>query len=139
MSRELEARIMKEIGFDNHYSWFNGSGSCDYCRSKAVEKLPTVARAGGLKISADWLSHCEDAKEADNFGSGRSGLTNTWVACSNAIMDAIYRLEGGESAGFSPDANPRWYFWDDKKRQEWNQRNEMHERDIRLGWMSQSI
>lgn len=53
----------------------------------------------------------------DNFGSGRLGLTNTWVACFYAIQDAVYRSEGSE--GFSPEANPRWHFRNEKKRQEW--------------------
>ena len=36
-----------------------------------------------------------------------------------AIQDAIYRSKGGESAGYAPPTNPKWYFFRDEERQQW--------------------
>jgi len=121
MAVELEQTVMREIGLGNHYNWFNGSGSCQYIRRGAVDKLPTVARKHGLTIAPAWLKHCRTANQVDQVNGSQYSLTNTWVACSYAIQDAIYRSEGGEDAGFSPD-NHRWQFWSDKERNEWERR-----------------
>lgn len=102
MTVELEQTVMREIGLGNHYNLFNGSGWCLYIRRSAVDKLPSIAQKHGLTISPDWLKYCRAANQVDQVNDQYS-LTNTWVACSYAIEDAIYRSDGGEDAGFSPD------------------------------------
>ena len=121
MAVELEQTVMREIGLGNHYSWFNGSGSCEYIRRDAVQHLLEKAATHGLTISPEWLKYCKIALQVDAINSGRWGLTNVWIVCSYAIQDAIYRKEGGENAGFSPD-NHRWQFWNDEKREQWERR-----------------
>jgi len=120
MAVDLESKVMREIGLGNNYQWFNGSGSCGGIRNAAIEKLPSVARKNGLSISGEWIAYCKKASLVDGFGDGAYTLTNTWVACSYAIQDAIQRKEGG---GFSPPENPDWYFWDNQKRAEWNRKD----------------
>lgn len=102
MAVELEQTIMADIGLGAHYNWFNGSGSCESIRRKAVEVLTEAAEIHGLTISQEWLNHCRKAYRADAIEGGRYTLTKTWVSCSYAIEDAIYRKEGGKDAGFSP-------------------------------------
>ena len=118
MAIELEQIIMREIGLGNHYSWSNGSGSCQYIRRDAVDKLEAVAQSHGLAISLDWLQRCRTACRVDQVDGGNYSLTNTGTACSYAIQDAIKRKEGGDSAGFSP-GNHGWQFWSDKERNAW--------------------
>lgn len=125
MAVELEQTVMREIGLGQHYSWFNGSGSCQYIRREAVDKLPATAQKHGLTIAPAWLKHCRTANQVDQVNGSQYSLTNTWVACSYAIQDAIYRSEGGEDAGYSPDVHT-WQFWSDKERNEWNRRNSFH-------------
>ena len=130
MAVELESKVMEEIGLGQNYRWFNGSGSCRYIRNNAIDKLVSVAQQNGLTISPSWLSHCRTANQIDNFGSSEYGLTNVWIACSYAIADAISRLESGESAGYSPEKNPRWHFTRDEDRTKWN---EFHSSRFRMG------
>lgn len=117
MAVELEQTIMAEIGLGNNYRWFNGSGDCGYIRRDAVGNLVEVAKTHGLTISDKWLNHCKTAAQVDQFDSQQYGLTNTWIACSYAIKDAIHRDECGEDAGFPPEEN--WVFWSNEKREEW--------------------
>ena len=118
MAAPLEQDVMKAIGLGAHYSWFNGSGSCDYIRRHAVEKLEDAAKASGLQISPEWLEVCKTATRVDQVNSKNYGLTNTWIACSYAIQDAVYRSESGPDAGFSP-AGHEWRFWSDTERNQW--------------------
>ncbi len=122
MAVELEQTVMREIGLGSNYNWFNGSGSCEYIRRDAVDKLAKVASNRELVISEKWLKHCRIANQVDQVDGGKYTLTNTWIACSYAIQDAIYRKEAGEDAGFSPD-NHKWQFWSDEKRLLWERRN----------------
>jgi hypothetical protein len=126
MAVELEQTVMRDIGLGNHYSWFNGSGSCEYIRRDAVNYLSDAAKKHDLIISPKWLAHCKKAIQVDGFGSGRYGLTNVWVACSYTIQDAIYRLEAGEAAGFDPPSDDdHWYFFHPEKREAWKRRNHL--------------
>jgi len=102
MAVELEQAIMREIGLGNHYSWFNGSGSCEYIRREAVNRLPAIAQGHGLTISKKWLAQCKTANQVDQVDGNQYSLTNTWITCSYAIQDAIYRKEGGDKAGYDP-------------------------------------
>ena len=123
MAVELESKVMKEIGLGQHYSWFNGSGSCRHIRNAAIGNLAQVASANGLTVTPEWLAYCRTASQVDNVGGGEYRLTNVWIACSYAIQDAIYRSEGGESAGYAPPTNPNWYFFRDEERQQWERRS----------------
>jgi len=123
MAVELEQEVMKKIGFSQHYSWHNGSGSCQYARNEAVARLTEAANGLGLSISKEWIEKCKEATRADDVNSGKYGLTNTWITCSYAIQDAIHRNDGDK--GFSP-AGHEYRFWSDKERNEWNRRNDPH-------------
>lgn len=125
MAIELEETIMREIGLGNHYSWFNGSGSCGYIRRSAIERLPEVAEKHGLTIAPVWLAHLKRAERADNingYDGGRYRLTNVWIACSYAIQDATYRAAGDN--GFEPEEN--FYFFSADERQQWAMQNMAH-------------
>lgn len=102
MAVELEIKVMDEIGLGSvvGYSYFNGSGSCGYIRADAVNKLKKVAEKNGLKISPNWMQRCHEALTVDECDGGKYSLTNTWITCSYAIQDAIYRKDGG--VGFNP-------------------------------------
>lgn len=115
MAVELEETIMREIGLVHHYSWYNGSGSCAYIAREAVDRLGAAMEKHGLTLSPQWLAHCKKALRVDRFGGGEYTLTNTWVTCSYAIQDGIYRSEGGQ--GFDPVED--WHFWSEQKRREW--------------------
>lgn len=137
MAVELESTIMVEIGLGNNYRWFNGSGSCGGIRQSAVSKLPSAAVKHGLSISPRWLAHCNTADKVDQVDGQQYTLTNTWIACSYAIQDAIYRKEGDK--GFDPPTgDDHWHFWSDKERNQWKSsqlngtRNLIHSRWLEL-------
>ncbi len=130
MAVELEPTVMMGIGLGNNYHRFNGSGSCRYIRQGAVGKLAEAARKHGLSISEPWLARCKTANQVDAIDSDECGLTNTWVACSYAIQDAIYRKEGGEDQGFDPPGDDEgWQFWSDEKREMWRCRKDSRGRE----------
>ena len=118
MALPLEETIMNEIGLGAHYSWFNGSGSCEYICRDAVNKLSATLQKHGMTLDPKWLALCREANLVDQVNSGQYGLTNTWIVCSYAIEDAIYRQQGGEGAGILPD-NHHWQFWSEKEKQQW--------------------
>jgi len=115
MAVELEETIMREIGLGQHYSWFNGSGSCGGIAREAVDRLAGTMEKHGLTLSPQWFAHCKKAIGVDMFGGGIYSLTNTWVACSYAIQDGIYRSDDGR--GFEPVED--WHFWSSEKRRQW--------------------
>ncbi len=130
MAVELERTVMMEIGLGNNYRWFNGSGSCRYIRQGAVGKLAEAARKHGLSIASTWLARCKVANQVDAVDSGEYGLTNTWVSCSYAIQDAIYRKEGGDEQGFDPPGDEEgWQFFSDEKRKMWRCRKDIRGRE----------
>ena len=71
MAVELEQTVMREIGLGANYRWFNGSGSCEYIRREAVDKLANVASKYGLLISPEWLCACQAAIAKDNTDGDR--------------------------------------------------------------------
>lgn len=80
MAVDLEQKVMRQTGLGNHYSWFNGSGSCQYIRDEAIKRLPGAAKENGLDISSAWLAHLRTASQVDNVNSGKYSLTNVWIA-----------------------------------------------------------
>lgn len=127
MAVELESKVMEGIGLGQHYSWFNGSGSCRYIRNAAIDKLTQVASENGLTIAPEWTAYCRTASRADECGGSQYRLTNVWIACSYAIQDAIYRSEG--DGGYSPPENPDWAFFSDDDRQRWERQEKMNTED----------
>jgi len=119
MAVELEEKVMREIGLGNHYGWFNGSGSCAHIARNAVDKLASAMKENGLSLSKKWEKHCRKANQVDQFDGGNYSLTNTWIACSYAIEDGIYRSEGGK--GFGPKED--WHFFYTEKSKQWQNRN----------------
>lgn len=88
MSLLLEDTIMREIGLGNHYSWFNGSGSCAGIRRDAIRRLPEALRSHDLTPHPALLRVLE--RVADQEGQydrdgGRYVLTKTWQATATAI------------------------------------------------------
>lgn len=116
MAVELLSTIMDGIGLVDDANSYNGSGSCGHIRAKAVAMLQEVAGKHNLVIPADWLAYCQTAIQVDQVNSREYGLTNTWIACSYAIREAMYRSQGDEGA--TPPVND-WWFWSDKERGQW--------------------
>lgn len=77
MATELEQAIMEKIELGNHYSWFNGSGSCTHIRQDAVRKLPDIAKKYNLVISREWLEHCKTANKSLPLGGHNETLVPT--------------------------------------------------------------
>ena len=123
MAVDLEQKVMRQIGLGQHYSWYNGSGSCQYIRDEAIQRLPDAAKENGLDVSNAWLAHLRTASQVDSVNSGKYGLTNVWISCSYAVQDAIYRAEDGK--GYDPPkGDDHWHFWSDKERSEWKMRHQ---------------
>ena len=118
MAVPLEQEVMSLIGLGSHYTYFNGSGSCRYIARNAVDKLAGAMESKSLSISSSWKRHCKKALEVDQFDGNGYSLTNTWISCSYAIQDGIYRKESGE--GFKPEEN--WHFFSVKKHKQWEER-----------------
>lgn len=89
--RDFEDRIMGEIGLGAEYSWFNGSGSCEYLRTNAVSKLPEAlerARKEGIAVTPtnDLLLRTLRTI-AQSFETSKYSLTNTWQALKYVIAE----------------------------------------------------
>ena len=94
MTDSLEDAVMREIGMGSHYTYYNGSGSCQFIREGAVEDLAkAIKNKVKVDIDPEWQKavECQESKEDSQYI-----LTKTWVACSYAIQDALYRATGGE-------------------------------------------
>lgn len=79
---------MRAVGLGNHFSWFNGSGSCAYIRRDAVRKLPEALRAHDLTPHRPLMRVLERVAEQEgqyDRDGGRHVLTKTWQAVSTAI------------------------------------------------------
>lgn len=115
--KELEDIIMRQIGLGQHYAYSNGSRSCRHIREEALRLLPIMLRQYGLTFDPKWKAHCDKASFVDSFIDYQSILTNTWIACSNAIRDAIERNNNGNDKGFTVVEN--WKFEDEKQKESW--------------------
>ncbi len=120
MAVELEQEIMANIGLGNNYRWFNGSGSCFFIAKNAIDKLSGAMKKKGLSLSSAWEKHCREALRVDQFDGGNYSLTNTWIACSYAIQDGIYRKNGDD--GFEPVED--WHFFYTEKREQWKRQKQ---------------
>lgn len=86
--------MMAEIGLGNHYSWFNGSGSCRGIRIQASQRLPGVLRSHGMTANPELMQIVE--RVAYNDRCGQYELTETWQCCSEVIRAHMDR-EGGST------------------------------------------
>lgn len=97
MAMELESKIMAEIGLGMHYNWYNGSGSCDYIRREAAEKLAKAIEKhhkAGDRIAPPDKELVELVKEATGYEEDSSILTKTWVVASYVIAAHIHQAKG---------------------------------------------
>lgn len=89
--RDFEDRIMREIGLGAEYSWFNGSGSCEYLRTNAVSKLPEAlenARKEGIAVATTSDLLLRTLKTiAQSYETSKYSLTNTWQALKYVIAE----------------------------------------------------
>jgi hypothetical protein len=104
-NRQLEDKIMAEIGLGQNYRWYNGSGSCEYIRKEAVAQLKQKLenyREEGYKIApTSELLVGTLQRIANSFESSRYSLTNTWQALSYVIAEHLH------TANLSPDEQER--------------------------------
>lgn len=92
MALELESEIMAQIGLGQHYTWFNGSGSCYGIRNKAIRLLPVRIRAAkrrGEKIAMPPKNLLDMLVEVSRREQGDYVLTKTWQALSDAIRTCM--------------------------------------------------
>src|SRR5689334_4096267 len=100
MAVHLESEIMNAIGLGNHYSWYNGSGSCEYIRKEAVKRLPQAINdkvAAGEKIAPPEHDLIRLAISVALNEPRDTTLTKTWEVCSYVIQAHI------ELAHMEPD------------------------------------
>ena len=98
MALELETQIMGEIGFGNHYTWYNGSRSCGSVRIAAARKLHTTIQIHhdrGEEISLPNGNLIDTLKQIAIPGDD-SDLTRTWEAASYVIAEHIYQAKVSE-------------------------------------------
>src|SRR3989344_6606488 len=97
MALELEEEIMREIGLGQHYSFYNGSGSCEPIRRTAVSRLKDIInkkRSEGKKIAPPNLGLIKILEDINKFGEeSQYSLTNTWHAISYVIAEHIHQAK----------------------------------------------
>ena len=121
MAHPIEEKLMNQLNLCHSYHYSNGSMSCRHIRREAVDKLPVILTKNEFTVSKNWIEIVKKAEFADSCAdSDESILTNTWMACSYAIQDAIYRKENGEDKGLCPNLN-FLKFEDDKHKARYTQ------------------
>jgi len=93
MALELETTIMQEIGLGQNYRWFNGSGSCEYIRRDAMNKLPAAIRKhhdAGEQIAAPNDRLMFLAREAASWDESQYVLTKAWEIASYIIAAHLH-------------------------------------------------
>lgn len=92
MAMELESKIMGDIGLAPHFNYFNGSGSCEYIRKQAAEKLEgaILDNASGEIASPNYQVIGVVKRVAQVGDDSRYSLTKTWQAASEAIAAHIH-------------------------------------------------
>lgn len=88
MALPTETEIMREIGLGNHYTWFNGSGSCRGIRNAVADRLVSVLRerrAAGEDIAAVNPRLIALVRRAAMTDKGDYVLTTTWQVASDVI------------------------------------------------------
>ena len=94
MALPLEQKIMGEIGLGQHYGWYNGSGSCQYIRRDAADKLAAAIQKHhdqDDEIVPPNHSLIALVKQIAHYGDNdRYTLTKTWVAASYVIAHHIH-------------------------------------------------
>lgn len=88
MSLPLEDTIMRDIGFGNHFYWYNGSSSCRWIRQEAARQLPDAIRTQhqkGEKVVAPVNALIHLVQTVANWERGDATLTITWQIASDVI------------------------------------------------------
>ena len=100
MALELETKIMMEIGFGNHYNWYNGSPSCRYIRTEAVNMLfdrIQIHYDRGEEIALPNYHLINTVKRIAEIGDPDDYvLTKTWEAASYVIAAHIHQAGASE-------------------------------------------
>lgn len=135
MATELEQEIMKEIGLDQEWSWYQGSRDCIWIRKRAIDALSGALEKRGMKLADRWGETIREADAADTLrdhgvsgGNEGTSLVNVWKTISYAIQDAMYRKENGEEKGINPKMD--FEFYDKETKDLWN--SMMDERGERM-------
>lgn len=101
MALPIEETIMKEIGFGTNYSWFNGSGSCQYIRQQAASRLSSAIQEEHDKdpqaIAAPNQGMIRLLTDVASRGDlSRYSLARTWQAASYIIAEHIHTAGASE-------------------------------------------
>jgi hypothetical protein len=95
MALELEYVIMAEIGFGQNYSWYNGSGSCQFMRRDAANRIaPAIQKHhdAGEPIAQPDEGLVAILKRVAAIGDDSPySLTKTWQAASYIIAEHIHQ------------------------------------------------
>jgi len=87
MAMELEEKVMAAIGLGQHYNWYNGSGSCEYIRKNAANKLAEAMQIEGITPNNTLVGLVRQA--AQKLDDSEYTLTNTWQVASDVIQTHI--------------------------------------------------
>jgi hypothetical protein len=99
MALPLEEAIMREIGLENNYRWYNGSGSCGAIRRVISDKLVQAIKKhheAGDPIAAPHPTLMALMREASQWDHSPFVLTIAWQVASDIIrahMDAHFVRE----------------------------------------------
>jgi hypothetical protein len=100
MALELESEIMNEIGLGQHYNWYNGSGSCQYIRQEAANRVaPAIQKyhEAGEPIAQPDEDLVAILKRVAAIGdNSQYSLTKTWKAASYVIAEHIHQAGATE-------------------------------------------
>lgn len=93
MALPLETTIMNEIGLGAHFSYYNGSGSCEHIRQQAAQKLASAIQkhhdAGEAIVPSD-PTLMGIMQRATRWDPDRYTLTAAWQVASNVIAAHIH-------------------------------------------------
>lgn len=101
MATDIEQQIMRAVGLHSHYNWYNGSGSCQGIRHKAVAELAgaiNAARDDGALIAPLDPACAEMLAMVSSMMDERdTTLTHTWQAIANCIRAHQEAAHGSET------------------------------------------
>ena len=100
MALELESTIMNEIGLGAHYNWYNGSGSCQYIRQEASNRVGSAIQKhydAGEPIAQPDEDLVAILKRVATIGDDSEySLTKTWQVASYVIAEHIHQAKATE-------------------------------------------
>ena len=99
MALALETTIMMEIGLGDNYRWFNGSGSCEYIRQQAANKLEASIQKhydAGERIIAPDSNLMALAQASTRWDDSQYELTKAWQVMSYILAAHIHAVNDPE-------------------------------------------